>query len=71
MFYFAALVEHPEFLYNKLKTRGDGEAVGVGVATPHISYNIQRAKPVKAKPLNVPMFRDHISHIKFPLRIPL
>lgn len=61
-FSFAALGEPHNVLYNKLKTRGDGSAVGVDVATP-ISPSISVSK---AKPLNVPMFRDHISQTPQP-----
>ena len=62
MFYFAALVEHPKFLYDKLKTRGDGEAVGVGVATPYIlQYSEGEARKGEAvKCANVP--RPHFAN---------
>lgn len=68
MFYFAALVEHPKFLYNKLKTRGDGKAVGVGVATPYfLQYSEGEARKGEAvKCANVP--RPYFAN-QFPARI--
>ena len=57
-------LENPTtFLYNKLKTRGDGEAVGVGVATPYfLQYSEGEARKGEAvKCANVPRPHFHKS----------
>lgn len=61
-FSFAALGEPHNLLYNKLKTRGDGEAVGVGVATPYfLQYSEGEARKGEAvKCANVP--RPHFAN---------